>query len=372
MTDQPAGSRQVWLIEEFGRGGIARYAADVADLLHPEIAARVATTNQGPASGLQAPHEVWFPVGSGSATGKVRAAAVGMARAAHRVQRGDVAWVPLGIRPAFEASLIRVLRGAGARLVGTVHNRAPHERQGGSERVTRLAAACDVVVVHTEELRAWARDAGATVAEDLPFPVPRTAAEDPAGVHDRASLGVGRDELLVALAGNLRAYKGIDVLLDALALLPPDAGVRVVLAGRVPAGDDPLGRARALGVGDRVRLLDAYLPDGELVDVLTAADVVALPYQRIDHSGMAALAASLGTPAVASDLPSLREVYGGAATYVPPGDAAALAVALTSVRDELPRLRAALRDRSVPDPRAAYQRFIKGVKGGGIKGGACP
>jgi glycosyltransferase involved in cell wall biosynthesis len=347
-------------VEEFGLGGIARYAADVADLIHPAVGVRVATTDAGPAPGLAAPHEVWFPVGSGAPPAKARGALLGLRRAALRVRRGDAAWFPLGIRPGYEALLLRALRARGGKVVATVHNRVPHEAAGASDRIARLAAACDAVVVHTAELREWAERRGATVAADLPFPVPGVAHAGPAGVHDRASLGAGDRDLLLVLAGNLRAYKGVDVLLEAVAGLPADACVRVVLAGQV-GGDDPMARARALGVADRVHLIGGYLPDGELVDVLTAADAVALPYRRIDHSGMAVLAAALGLPAVASDLRSLRAVYAEGAVYVPPADPAALTVALAGLPAALPRLRAALSDRTEVDPADAYRRLARAL-----------
>ncbi|MGI8874667.1 MAG: hypothetical protein ACR2KP_10130, partial [Egibacteraceae bacterium] len=114
---------RLWLVEEFGLGGIARYAADVADLIHPVVGVRVATTDAGPAPGLAAPHEVWFPVGSGSPPAKARGALLGLRRGALRVQRGDAARFPLGIRPGFEALLLRALRARGGRVVATVHNR---------------------------------------------------------------------------------------------------------------------------------------------------------------------------------------------------------------------------------------------------------
>lgn len=333
----PAGPT-TWLVDEFGSGGIARYAADVADLLHPEVEVRVATTDDGPAPGLRAPSQAWFPVGGRSAAGKARGAATGLLRAVARIRPGDVAWVPLGVRPRYERALVGVLRLRRAVVVGTVHNRRPHEGRGTDESVARIAARCNRVVVHTAELRTWARERGLPLLADLPFPV-SPALHTPAGVHDRASLGARPGDVLVALPGNLRAYKGVQVLIEAVGRLPPDARVRVVLAGSPGPGVDL--RARVADLGDRLTLLDRYLPDGELADVLDAADVVVLPYLRVDHSGMAQLAAARGLVAVASDLPALRETFGPRARYVAAGVASVLADALTGLHADLTQLRAA-------------------------------
>ena len=76
-----------------------------------------------------------------------------------------------------------------------------------------------------------------------------------------------------------------------------------------------------------VRLLGA-LPPQELAHWLGRAAIYALP-ARYEPFGLSALEAALaGCALVLGDIPSLREVWGEAALFVPPGDAAAWAEAL--------------------------------------------
>jgi N-acetylglucosaminyl-diphospho-decaprenol L-rhamnosyltransferase len=359
-------ARRVWVVEEFGRGGIARYAADVADLLagglDGDADLRVATTSGGPAPGLEAPHSVWFRTRGGSPLAKAATALGAIAALPWRVRRGDAVWIPLGVRPLFERVLAAALRARGVRLVATLHNRAPHGRGRPSRLVLGAARRAHHVVVHGEEVAAWARGSGLAV-ERLPFPPPREDAAGPAGVHTRASLGAGDDgALLVAMVGNLYRYKGTDVLLDAASVASAaSAGerLRFVLAGQAQAGVDLEAEVARRGLGACTVLLDRYLEPGELVDVLEAADVIALPYRRIDHSGVGALAAARGVPAVASDLPALRELLGDGAVYVPAGDAERLAEVLVDLPGLLPGLRAAARARPGPDLTAPYQDFAR-------------
>lgn len=125
----------------------------------------------------------------------------------------------------------------------------------------------------------------------------------------------------VLFVGALEPRKAPDVLARAAAL----AGVRVVVVGdgRVPVpGLERAGRVSA------ERLSALY----------GGALAVALP-SRLEGFGLPAIEAlSHGTPVVASDLPEVREVLGDAATYVPAGDAEALAAAL---RDHAERPRRA-------------------------------
>jgi glycosyltransferase involved in cell wall biosynthesis len=135
----------------------------------------------------------------------------------------------------------------------------------------------------------------------------------------RARLGLPPHYLL--FVGAAQPRKGLDVLLDAHASQPDLAPL--VLAG--PAGWGP-----TLRTSSRVHTV-GYLDEVDLRRVVTGAAVLALP-SRDEGFGLPMLEAmAAGVPVVCSDLPALREVAGGLATLVPPGDSAALATALASV-----------------------------------------
>ena len=115
------------------------------------------------------------------------------------------------------------------------------------------------------------------------------------------------------VVGALRAYKGVDTVVEAVARVP-DAAVVVV-------GPDEGHRPQ---LEDRVRLT-GWIPDAEL-EALYAAALATIHPSTYEGYGLA-LAESLARalPTVASDIPAHREVGGDAVLYFPPGDAAALA-----------------------------------------------
>jgi glycosyltransferase involved in cell wall biosynthesis len=113
----------------------------------------------------------------------------------------------------------------------------------------------------------------------------------------------------------------------ALADAAPRLSWPVYVAGeeRHPSGERvPVGGVHALG----------RLAAPELAGWLARASVYALP-ARYEPFGLSALEAALaGCALVLGDIPSLREVWGDAAVFVPPDDARALARALGALIDD--------------------------------------
>lgn len=132
--------------------------------------------------------------------------------------------------------------------------------------------------------------------------------------------------------------KGIDTLLDALALLPPGLHWRLEHVGGGPLAADLARRAERLGLSRRVRWLGARTQD-EVLEALRRADLFALAARVArdgDRDGLpnAILEAmALELPVVASEVAALPEavVPGVTGLLVPPDEPHALARALAEL-----------------------------------------
>jgi len=151
----------------------------------------------------------------------------------------------------------------------------------------------------------------------------------------RAALGLPPGASVALFFGFVRPYKGLVHLIDALPLAVsrvPD--LRLVVAGECWGSPAPyLDRAAALGVADRVRFDDGYIPNERVGIYFAAADVVVLPYVEASQSGVVTQAAEALVPSIVTRVGGLPEAVedGVSGLVVPPGNAGALADALARV-----------------------------------------
>jgi glycosyltransferase involved in cell wall biosynthesis len=242
------------------------------------------------------------------------------------------------------AMLIRVPRAMRAPLIYESHGYAPDvaaalpamltgAKPPSRRRLERLAA---------REARVWRGTEGyVTITAGL-----RRTLEDKLGTRPHTAVvpdGVrlvrqgkphmrGDNGTIVGYAGHLYPWKGVDVLIEAIARV---AGVSALIVG----GHDVEGdRARLealaerLGVRDRVKFT-GHVDPGEVRAFLEQATILALPNPPSAVSTHFTSPLKLfeymatGRPIVASDLPAIREVlrHEQNALLVPPGDATGLA-----------------------------------------------
>jgi glycosyltransferase involved in cell wall biosynthesis len=242
-------------------------------------------------------------------------------------------WTPL---PLVDRRFLPILRRFGP-LVLTVHDSTPFNGNP-SARLQAIGARAilddfDALIVHTDQamrrLGPSIRDPDRLVRiAHGPLHAMAPAAEPAPAAKDLADPAV---ELL--LFGKLKPYKGLDVMIRAVALLSPEqrARCRVRIVGKPYMEIAPLLElARELGVADSFVFEFRFVEDDEVPALLAEASAVIFPYREIDASGVLMAVLAAGRPIVASAIGSFAELLrdGEDALLVPPGDPAALARAL--------------------------------------------
>ncbi len=173
----------------------------------------------------------------------------------------------------------------------------------------------------------------------LPNPAPDVPELPP---REQLQRSFGLNGATLAFAGRLTAQKSLERALEAVAAAD---GVRFVIAGEGPERRSLEGRARELGIADRVSFLGAQ-PRERIVELFHAADATILSssWENFPHTVVEALA--VGTPVLAMETGGVAEVVqdGVNGLVVPQGDTAALAEAVRRYftdEDLRERLRAA-------------------------------
>ncbi len=236
-------------------------------------------------------------------------------------------------------------RASGVTIIWTLHNLESHENWSSLDRrgFEMLATVSDLVICHsnyarTEFLARYPSNCPVIVMPhgnyDGVYPQPRP--------RSQVLTDLGLDPLLpvVGCIGAMRAYKGIDVAIQAVRQY--QGRLQLICAGE-PHGSFPLAEAERLTRETKgAVLLPHRLSDQAFADCCNACDVILLPYRKITGSGALLAALTQGRAVVASDLPYFREVlseHSSAGALVKPGDVAALVAGIQQLLQRDPVIR---------------------------------
>ncbi len=173
----------------------------------------------------------------------------------------------------------------------------------------------------------------------------------------RGEIGIAPQAFVIAYTGLTFAYHGVDLLVDAFAIVREalPSTTLVLVGGRDGERTTIADHAARRGVADSVRIVPPQ-PVREIPVYLAAANVLVIP-DTVTKASASPLKlfeyAAMARPIVATDLPALREILpANAARYVAPGDPAAAAAGIMWVATH-PVEADAMADRA----REAVQRY---------------
>jgi len=222
-------------------------------------------------------------------------------------------WTPF-MAPCF-GTIARLARGNGhTKVLCQIDNVEPHESHIVDRPFNRwYLRAVDGFVYMSEQVH---RELAAYTDAPAIFS-PHPMFENFGGKVGRgeacAALGLDPECRYVLFFGLIRDYKGLDMLLEAWAMLRRSGRLerdrRLVVAGEFYTDREPyIRQMERLGIGGEVVLRDSFVPDSEVGYFFSAADAVVLPYRTATQSGVTQIAYRFDVPMVVTDVGGLPEI----------------------------------------------------------------
>jgi glycosyltransferase involved in cell wall biosynthesis len=168
----------------------------------------------------------------------------------------------------------------------------------------------------------------------------------PNGVHIPQGCPQGREEsrqelglegrVVLGFVGSFQPWHRVDLLIGAASALAPSMPIHLLLIGDGFAREAAVAEASRLEISERITFTGHVIPS-RLPRMLAACDVGVLPGSNDYGQPMKLMEyAAAGIPAVAPDLPPVREVvrHGETGLLFSPGDSTALADILTGLVED--------------------------------------
>lgn len=214
--------------------------------------------------------------------------------------------------PYFAPSLGYVagkLRRHGTKNIAILDNVIPHEKHPGDIRLIKYflnrcaGFVCMSSTVRTDLL---SLKPNANYI-DLEHPLYTHFPPKPDRNEALKALGLDPANKYLLFFGFIRKYKGLDLLLEALKLLPED--YHLIIAGEVYGKYGEYEElTQKLNLEKRISKNIRYISDNEVQNFFAAADAAVLPYRSATQSGIIGIAYNYDLPVIATDTGSLREM----------------------------------------------------------------
>ncbi len=220
-------------------------------------------------------------------------------------------WLPF-MGPALGTILRRARNKKLKKIICIADNIIPHEKRIGDKPFTKyFLKSCDAFITMSEkvmnDLRLFQK---LKPAKLVTHPLYDNFGEIISKEEAREKLNIKSEEPVILFFGFIRKYKGLDLLLEAMAdERIKKAGIKLLIAGEYYDDEKSYNELiEKFAIQDQLILKTDFIPDSEVKYYLCAADAVIQPYRNATQSGVTPLAYHFEKPMIVTNvggLPSL-------------------------------------------------------------------
>jgi D-inositol-3-phosphate glycosyltransferase len=217
------------------------------------------------------------------------------------------------------------------KITALVDNIIPHEKRIGDRFLANyFVSICDDFVVMSnsvmDELRTFTKTKDIRYA---PHPIYDNYGSLINPKEAKKRLDLPENAQILLFFGFIRAYKGLDLLLEALGKVCTENLHLVVAGERYEEWKPYQDIIDKLNIAENVHLFPDFIPSEEVKIYFSAADLVVQPYKSATQSGISQIAYHFEKPMIVTNVGGLSEIVkNGVSGYVVEPNSAEIAVAI--------------------------------------------
>ena len=221
-------------------------------------------------------------------------------------------WLPF-MGPALGTIARIIRRNKHSRILAITDNVVPHEKRPGDVPFTRyfLSACHGFITLSRAVLQDLKQFEPNKPNQYLPHPLYDNFGDAEAKASACASLDLDPHYSYILFFGFIRAYKGLDLLLQAMAepMLQQRPDIKLIVAGEFYEDAAPYHKLiHELSLQDRLVLRTDFIPNAAVRHYFCAADLVVQPYRHATQSGVTQVAYHFNKPMVVTNVGGLPEL----------------------------------------------------------------
>ena len=221
-------------------------------------------------------------------------------------------WLPL-MGPALGTILRIIKKNKHTKIICIADNVIPHEKRPGDTSFTKyFIKPVDAFITLSEKVLTDLRTFTQKPAKLELHPLYDNFGEQLEKSVARQHLGLDVNDKIILFFGFIRKYKGLDMLLDAMANEKVKAsGIKLMIAGEFYGDKETYEQQiQKLQIKNQLILKTDFIPDSEVKYYLSAADFIIQPYRSATQSGVTPLAYHFEKPMLVTNV-------GGLPSFVP-------------------------------------------------------
>jgi len=272
-------------------------------------------------------------------------------------------WLPF-FAPCYGWIARKIKKSSTAKLMAVCHNIIPHEKRIGDKTLSKyFLNKIDYFIPLSDQVK---KDLFLFVKNPvyklLPLPVFSLFGVRVNKDEAKKYLNI-IDKNILLFFGFIRDYKGLDVLIEAFALVRKKMDVKLIVAGEFYEPEEKyLNLISKYNLENSIILKKDFIPTSEVKYYFSAADAVVLPYKSATQSGIVQVAVNFCKPVIATNVGGIGEVIeeGKTGYVVEKENPEKLAQAIIRFYNDDKEKEFSLNMKSLKE-KYSWQNFVKGM-----------